>query len=183
MAAATATIERFVGPADAQTLQRVAVRATPADVYDSIRTANLLSSPLTRALSSAAVFPERVLAWLRHDPRPPAGVRSATLDDMVAGDSPWLVLAEVPGVVIVLGLLWKPPAGTERCVPGSFASFAKPGFAASGENDGAGPERFARAVRNDAGRLACMSASIDQRGSMRGGARSTGCGQAPRRAS
>ncbi len=74
------------------------------------------------------MFPERVLAWIRHDPQPPASVRSATLDDMVAGDSPWLVLADVPGVV-VLGLLWKPPAGGARCVPGSFASFAKPGFA------------------------------------------------------
>ena len=129
MATATATIERFVGPADAQTLQRVAVRATPADVYDSIRTANLLSSPLARALSSAAVFPTRVLAWIRQDPQPPAGVRSATLDDMVVGDSPWLVLADVPGVVVVLGLLWKPPAGGARCVPGSFATFAEPGFA------------------------------------------------------
>ncbi len=45
MAAATATIERFVGPTDAQTFQKLAVRATPADVDDSIRTANLLWSP------------------------------------------------------------------------------------------------------------------------------------------
>jgi hypothetical protein len=128
-ATATHTIEQFIPFADEQTLQRVAVQATPADVYDAIRTANLLSSPLARALSAAAILPTRVLAWLRGDPQPPAGARSATLDDMLADDSPWIMLADVPGSVVVLGLLWRPPAGGASCVPAAFAPFAEPGFA------------------------------------------------------
>jgi hypothetical protein len=128
-ATATSAIERFVGGAGARTLQRVIVRATPGDVYDAIWTANLLSSPLARTLSAVAMWPTRVLAWLRHTPQPPPGSRSATLADMLVGDSPWIKLIEVPGAVVVLGLLWKPPADGESCIPGAFATFAEPGFA------------------------------------------------------
>jgi hypothetical protein len=126
---APATIERFLTGAEAQTLQRVIVQATPETTYDAIWTANLLSSPLARALSAAAVMPTRVVAWIRHTSQPPPGPRSATLADMLVDGSPWIELADEPGVAVVLGLLWTPPVGGAKCAPEAFARFARPGDA------------------------------------------------------
>jgi hypothetical protein len=125
MTATAASLEPF----DVETTQRAFVQATPAEAYDAIWSADLLATPLARALSALAVWPERVAAWLRRAPAPPPSARSATLRDLLADDSPWCLLREEPGTEVVLGLLWTPPAGVVRCAPEDFETYVGPGVA------------------------------------------------------
>ena len=60
---------------------------------------------------------------------PAPAARSAHLQDLLAAESPWRLLADEPGSEVVLGLLWTPPAGVARCTPEAFADFAAPGVA------------------------------------------------------
>lgn len=114
---------------DASTRQRVVVWATPEAVYDAIWSADLLSTKLARMLAGAAMAPERIAAWLRHQPPPHAPARTAHLRDMLTDDSPWVLLADEPGHGVVLGLLWTPPVGAEKRPADEFEAFAAPGFA------------------------------------------------------
>ncbi|MDA0181887.1 hypothetical protein OJ997_16410 [Solirubrobacter phytolaccae] len=89
-----------------ETVQHVLVRATPQATTGAVWSADLLSTPLARALSAMALWPDRLRAWARRAPAPPRTARSATLRDLLAPGSPWRLLAEHP---VVLGLRW--PAG------------------------------------------------------------------------
>jgi hypothetical protein len=116
-------------PSAACTRQRAFVLATPAATYAAIWKADLVSTPLARALSELAVAPVRLGAAIRGEPAPPPPQRSAHLADMLGPDSPWLLLADEPGHEVVLGLLWTPPAGAASCTPEEFSAFAIPGVA------------------------------------------------------
>jgi hypothetical protein len=122
-------LDRLLGHFDAETTQRVLVQATPEDTYAAIWSADLLGTPLARALSAIALWPDRLAAWLRRAPGPPPSARTATLRDLVTDDSPWCLVSEAPGEEVVLGLLWTPPAGVVRCAPEDFAACAAPGVA------------------------------------------------------
>ena len=117
---------------DASTLQRVIVDATPADTYEAIWSADFLSTSAARTLAAIAMWPERMRAWLRGEPPPAATARSARLRDMLAGPSPWVLLADEPEHGVALGLLWTPPAGGEKRPAEEFAAFDAPGFAKVG---------------------------------------------------
>jgi hypothetical protein len=108
------------------TLLRAIVWATPEQTRAAIWEADLLATPLARALTSAAMCPERIGAWMRHEPQPETRPRSARLHDMLSGDSPWTLLSEEP---VALGLLWTPPAGGVKRPADEFAAFDEPGFA------------------------------------------------------
>jgi hypothetical protein len=123
------SIDRLLPHFDAETVQRELVLATPAATYAAIWDADLLSTPLARRLSALAVWPDRVVARVHHDPPPPPNARSARLHDLLGTRSPWRLLAEEPGVEVVLGLLWTPPAGGMTCEPEQFAAFTAPGVA------------------------------------------------------
>lgn len=124
-----AAVDRLLPHFDTETIQRAIVRATPQATYDAIWAADLLSTPLARALSALALWPERLAAWLRHEPPPAPGARSAHLHDLLAPGSPWRLLADEPGSEVVLGLLWTPPAGGVTCAADAFADFTAPGVA------------------------------------------------------
>ena len=113
---------------DASTFQRIIVWKPPATVYDAFWTADLSTRPMARALADAAMVPERIGAWLRHEPPPPAPTRSARLQDLLADDSPWTLLADELGHRVVLGLLWHPPSGVEKMPADAFEAFDAPGF-------------------------------------------------------
>jgi hypothetical protein len=111
------------------TRQRVLVWAPPQTIHDAIWTADLASRPLARALTAAAMIPERIGAWWRHAPAPPVRARSARLGDMLAEDSPWTLLEDGPGPRVTLGLLWHLPAGVRKVAPEAFEAFDAPGYA------------------------------------------------------
>ena len=120
---------QFVPNRATGTVQRVFVVAAPAETYRAIWDADLLNTPLARALSAVALWPERVRARLRRQPPPARSGRSARLRDMLGQDSPWILLADEPDREVVLGLLWTPPAGGAKCAPADFEGFAAPGVA------------------------------------------------------
>jgi hypothetical protein len=122
-------LDRLLPHFDAETTQRAIVQAAPATTYDAIWAADLLGTPLARGLSALAMCPERLRAWLRHEPPPPPTARSARLGDLLTSESPWRLLADEPGSEVVLGLLWTPPAGVATCTPEAFADFDHPGVA------------------------------------------------------
>ena len=113
---------------DLSTRQELVVDARPDAVYAAIWRANLIASRGARLLSAVAMWPARLAARVTGR-RVPRAARSATLGDMLAEESPWILVADEPGREVVLGLLWRPPAGAERCEPEHFAQFAQPGFA------------------------------------------------------
>ena len=127
MATATAhtALEAFLPLHEQSTRQRVIVWATPEQARAAIWQADLLATPLARALTSAAMWPERAGAWLHHEAPPEARPRSARLGDMLADDSLWTLLSEEP---VALGLLWTPPAGAIQRPAEQFAAFDEPGF-------------------------------------------------------
>lgn len=119
-------LDAFLPLRQQSTLQRTIVGATPAQVRAAIWEADLLATPLARALSGAAMWPERIGAWVRHEAAPERRRRSARLGDMLSDDSPWTLLSEEP---VALGLLWTPPAGVVKRPAEQFAAFDEPGFA------------------------------------------------------
>jgi hypothetical protein len=119
-------LDAFLPLHEQSTRQRVIVWATPAQTRAAIWRADLLATPLARALTSAAMWPERAGAWVRHEAPPEARPRSAHLGDMLSDDSPWTLLSEEP---VALGLLWTPPSGAIKRPADEFVAFDEPGFA------------------------------------------------------
>lgn len=96
------------------TRQRRFVLATPHETYAAIWEADLLRSRAARVLSAVA-----------SRSRSP---RSAHLEDMLTGYSPWMLLEDVPPEGVSLGLLWRPPFGVGRCAAEDFPGFAEAGY-------------------------------------------------------
>ena len=115
--------------AAAETVQRVLVDALPDEVFAAIWEADLLRMPLARCFTAMALWPDRIRAWLRREPPPAHGARSARLGDMLGAESPWILVADGPGREVTMGLLWTPPAGGMKCAPDAFGDFAAPGVA------------------------------------------------------
>jgi hypothetical protein len=113
---------------DTSTLQRIIVWAAPQTVYDALWTADLSTTAVARMLAEAAMVPERITAWARHEAAPPAVAHAARLPDMLAADSPWTLLADEPGHRVVLGLLWRVPGATEKVGASAFEAFSGPGI-------------------------------------------------------
>jgi hypothetical protein len=113
---------------DARTVQQIPVDADPASAYAAIWQADLLSSPVTRALLAVGRVPEIIAARLGRDAAP-RGDGHWRLADATGPGSPWILVAERPGEEVVLGLLWTPPAGGTTCSPEEFAAFSAPGVA------------------------------------------------------
>ncbi len=97
------------------------MRADPGRTYQAIRRVDLARS-----------LPVRILFGVRRIPRwfasgPP---QTMTLDDFVRAG--FFILAEKPGVEIVLGVIgqfWRPAGAVLHVDPSEFASFERPGYA------------------------------------------------------
>jgi hypothetical protein len=102
-------ISRAIPRCDARTLQQTVVGASPETTYRGVLDADIAASPAARALMALG--------------------QASRLRDVLAGDTPWTVLADLPGDELVLGLLWSPPAGCTKRPRSEWPAFADPGFA------------------------------------------------------
>lgn len=120
-------IEAVLSRHDARTVQQRAVAAAPARTYEAIWQADVLQSPLARALIAIGNLPQRIAA--RGDESAPGSDRHWRLAQVLEEDGPWILVGERPGVEVVLGLLWTPPAGGTTCAPEEFVAFDGRGVA------------------------------------------------------
>lgn len=122
------SIRRRVPDPVARTDEHVVVDVDARSAYEAIWNADLTEARLARLLSAVAVSPQRIAARLRNEPAPPSGATHAGLREALGEDGPWVLLADEPGVEVVLGLLWRPPAGGVKRPAAAFDAFAEPGF-------------------------------------------------------
>lgn len=129
------SVEQFLPRYDVAVVHADVFRARPARCYAQVMDLDLLQAPLVRAALAVRAAPQRVLrTW--HSPAngtpvetPPATFR---LRDMVRLG--WVVLAETPGVEVVLGQVsrpWKADASAtgDPTTAEQFTSFDEPGYA------------------------------------------------------
>lgn len=124
-------VDRHLPNYDVSDVYSVTVNATPEETWRAIRTANLWSDPLVRALSNVRLLPTRVLAVVRRQPQPetPSAVR---FGDLVESGDDWVKLGEERDVELVAGLIgkfWQRDFGFRRVSPEEFAGFEEPGYA------------------------------------------------------
>lgn len=128
-------VEQLLPTYDVAVVHADVFRAPPAQCYAGVMDLDLLQSPLVRAALSVRAVPQRVFGTWRapgngtaFDPPPP----TFRLKDMV--DQGWVLLAETPGVEVVLGQVsrpWKADASS-AVAPSTaeqFTDFDEPGYA------------------------------------------------------
>jgi hypothetical protein len=110
-------------------VDRVAVAASPARAWQTVRGLDLYRIELVRALFALRLVPEAVMARLRR--RPPPRLTRSRIEDIVAPGSGWLLLGEEVGREVVIGTagkFWQPRIQYAPLVPETFASFEDPAF-------------------------------------------------------
>lgn len=133
--AAELLVDQFLPTYDVAVVHADVCRAPPAQCYARVMELDLLRAPLVRVAISARALPQRVVGTWRapgsrtSSDRPPPTFR---LRDMIGRG--WVLLAETPGVEIVLGQVsrpWKADASsTEAPITRElFAGFDQPGYA------------------------------------------------------
>lgn len=116
-------IDQFMPAFDVAERHGIEIRAPAERAYAGIRSVDLTRSFVIRSLFALRGFPA-VYAGRG------AGRRGLTLDDFLR--SGFVVLAEEPGVEIVLGVIgrfWRPTGGLVRFAPDEFTAFKQPGYA------------------------------------------------------
>lgn len=128
-------VERFLPRYDVVVVHADVFRAPPAQCYAGVMDLDLLQSPFVRAALSVRAVPQRVLGSWRargNGTGPDTPPPTFRLRDMVALG--WVVLAETPGVEMVLGQVsrpWKADASTTDApsTAEQFTNFDAPGYA------------------------------------------------------
>lgn len=128
-------LERFLPRYDVAVVHAGVFRAPPAQCYARVLELDLLQAPFVRAALGIRALPHRVLRSRRvpgnrttiNAPAP-----TFRLNDMVGLG--WILLAETPGVEMVLGQVsrpWKADASSAEAptTPEQFTNFDEPGFA------------------------------------------------------
>jgi hypothetical protein len=135
-------IERFVPAPDALERHEVLVHADTETTYRQIRTLNLARSGVVRSL----FFLRGIPGMLRRKGHSEAEISYSTahlgVDDLIRFG--FVVLAEEPGVEIVLGAIgrfWRLRGDVLRIRPEEFESFDRPGYAKGVMNIRAEPAR------------------------------------------
>ena len=128
-------MEQFLPRYDVAVVHADIFRAPPARCYARVMELDLLQAPFVRAALGLRALPQRVLGTLRAPGNgttintPPPTFR---LRDMVGLG--WILLAETPGVEMVLGQVsrpWKADASSTDApaTPEQFTNFDDPGYA------------------------------------------------------
>jgi hypothetical protein len=115
---------------DATLVCDIEIGAPPEVTFAAIRDANILD-PIIRGLFSVRELPHRVSAWVHHRPWPAVPHRM-TFGGLLELDPRPAVLAEAPGVEIVLGSVgrfWQRDYGVRHVAADEFRTFAEPGYA------------------------------------------------------
>ena len=116
-------IDDWMPEYDVRSHHKRLVRASPATVYDTVRTFDMSRSPVVAALTTLRGLPYLL------GRRPQRPRLTATLDALL--DSGFIQLAEQPGEQLLLGLIgrfWTPTGGVVRATPEQFAAFDCPGY-------------------------------------------------------
>ena len=128
-------VERFLPRYDVAVVHADVFRASPAQCYARVMELDLLQAPFVRAALGLRALPQRVLGTLRA-PGNRTSIEASPLTfrlrDMVGLG--WILLAEIPGVEMVLGQVsrpWKADASSTGAptTPEQFTNFDEPGFA------------------------------------------------------
>ena len=128
-------VERFLPRYDVAVVHADVFRASPAQCYARVMELDLLQAPFVRAALGLRALPQRVLGSLRA-PGNRTSIEASPLTfrlrDMVGLG--WILLAEIPGVEMVLGQVsrpWKADASSTGAptTPEQFTNFDHPGFA------------------------------------------------------
>lgn len=128
-------VEQFLPRYDIAVVHADVFRAPPAHCYARVMELNLLETPFVRVALGIRGLPQRVLGVLRA-PGKQTTVEAASptfrLKDMA--NLGWILLAETPGVEMVLGQVSRPWKADASCTdapttPERFTTFDKPGFA------------------------------------------------------
>jgi hypothetical protein len=129
-------IDEFLPRYDFAAVHAGVFRVPPEACYRAARGLDLLRDPVVRTLLGFRSLPQRLADRLnRSAVRRQEGPRPTfRLDDMIGPPLNWALLAEEPGVQVVLGQIGRPwrPAGASEgppVAPAAFASFDRPGFA------------------------------------------------------
>src|SRR6266568_2153100 len=130
-------IDQFLPRYDLAIVHAEVFRAPPDASYRTARSVDLLRVSIIRALLDLRTVPQR-LADRLSGRQPAASANAPTLTfrlaDMVSPPINWRLLAEKPGVEMVLGQIGRPWQPTEmgsgpEVAPAEFAAFEEPGFA------------------------------------------------------
>src|SRR6516162_3303904 len=103
-------------------LDSVDVAVSAADAYEAARHLDLSRAPMVHALFALRTLPTRLFG--RGD-----GTLRLTIDDIVAGERGFQLLADEPGhgfVVGAIGRFWKPDIEWADVAPAEFGAFAEP---------------------------------------------------------
>lgn len=128
-------VEQFLPRYEVAVVHADVFRASPAQCYARVMELDLLQAPFVRAALGIRALPHRVLDSLRapgNRTSIEASPLAFRLRDMVGLG--WILLAEIPGVEMVLGQVsrpWKADASSTDAptTPEQFTNFDEPGFA------------------------------------------------------
>lgn len=128
-------MEQFLPRHDVAVVHADVFRAPPTQCYASVMDLDLLQAPFVRAALAIRALPQRVMGTVRA-PGNEAGIDppqpTFRLRDMVGLG--WILLAETPGVEMVLGQVsrpWKADVSSTVAptTPEQFTNFDEPGYA------------------------------------------------------
>lgn len=123
-------IDRYLPSFDETYIYEASVNASPDETYAAIRGTNL-KDPVIDLLFELRELPHNIARRLRGEPRPPAPPR-LTFGDITEQGPTWVVLAEEPGVELVIGSVgrfWRKDYGSRKVTQPEFIPFSAPGYA------------------------------------------------------
>lgn len=123
-------IDRYLPSCDETYIYEASVAATPDDTYAAMKDTNL-RDPVIDLLFDLRELPQRIARRWRGEPRPPDAPR-VTFGESTKQGPAWVILAEEPGVELVLGAVgrfWQKDYGNRAVTAPEFSAFSEPGYA------------------------------------------------------
>lgn len=123
-------IDRFLPAFDETYIYEASVNAPPDETYAAMRETNL-KDPVIDFLFELRELPRNIARRWRGEPLPPVA-RHVTFGDIAQQGPEWVVLAEEPGVELVLGSVgkfWRKDYGSQKVAQADFIPFREPGYA------------------------------------------------------
>ena len=128
-------MEQFLPRYDVAVVHADVFRAPPAECYERVLELNLCRAPFIRVALGIRALPQRVLGVMRAPGKETTiEAASPTFRLMDMANLGWILLAETPGVEMVLGQVsrrWKADASSTDAptTPEQFTNLDAPGFA------------------------------------------------------
>jgi hypothetical protein len=123
-------IDRYLPKFDETYIYEASIAATPDEAYAAMKDTNL-RDPVIDLLFELRELPRNIARRWRGEPPAPAPPR-VTFGEMTKQGPAWVILAEEPGVELVIGAIgkfWQKDYGTRAVSSAEFIPFAEPGYA------------------------------------------------------